>query len=147
MTPSSSFLNLPSTPATFDPESRLESIELSIREMLDGSRSAPELAERRREGRRPYPEPFLITPLDAAGQPRLADTVAVIGRNVSDHGVDFYATSALPFRHAIASFQIEPDRWISFAMKLTWCRFNRFGWYDNGGHFLRTVPTPFETMP
>jgi len=29
---------------------------------------------------------------------------------------------------------------------LAWCRFNRHGWYDNGGRFTAVVPSPLSEL-
>jgi hypothetical protein len=99
-------------------------------------------AERRREPRLPYPYPIYLTPLTPADQPLTDDTFVVIGKHLSDHGVDFYHREALPYRRVIASLDVGELGWIGLILELTWCRFTRYGWYDNGGRFLAVVPSP-----
>ncbi len=136
-------------PSTADPCSWIDALQARIDE-ADREQAAasseplppPSVGERRRDKRRPYPQPFYLTPIDPQGEPQRERTFSVIGRNLSEHGVDFYADRPLPDRYLIASFPLPNGEWMSYVVQLTWCRFNRFGWYDNGGRFLRTVPSP-----
>jgi hypothetical protein len=97
-------------------------------------------AERRRDTRFPYPHPVYLTPCDAD---READeTIVVIGRHLSLHGIDFYHRQPLPYRRVIASLDAGEHGWLGLLLELSWCRFNRHGWYDNGGRFLGVVESP-----
>jgi hypothetical protein len=44
----------------------------------------------------------------------------------------------------IASFEYGDDHWVGLVLQLTWCRFSRHGWYDNGGRFLQVAVSPLE---
>jgi hypothetical protein len=44
----------------------------------------------------------------------------------------------------IASLESGNGRWLGFLIDLTWCRFNRHGWYESGGRFLQAVLSPVE---
>lgn len=126
-----------------DPADWLDLLEIGLAEAACTEREKPlAVQERRREQRRPYPEPLYLTPLDESGAPDPARSFTVIGRNVSPNGVDFYTYQPVTDRHVIVSFPIPNGDWLAFVLDLTWCRFNRFGWYDNGGKFLRIVPSP-----
>ena len=101
--------------------------------------------ERRRETRHPYPYPVHLTPVDTQGR-ALPDEapVTVLGRHISNHGLDFNHLRPLPWRRVIASLPSVDERWIGLLMDLTWCRFSQHGWYDNGGRFLGVVGSPLN---
>lgn len=101
--------------------------------------------ERRTETRHPYPYPIHLTPVDRNGQPQVDQTFVVVGKHVSNHGVDFYYAQPVEWSKVIASFPVQNGRWIGLMMELTWCRFSRHGWYDNGGRFVSVVDSPFAT--
>ena len=123
----------------------IQSIEEGVQWALDSqSDREPQVSERRSRKRVPYPQPFFITPLNRHGESLVAETISVIGHRLSPAGIDFYHREAIPYRHVIASFPVQDDHWVAFVLHLNWCRFNRFGWYDNGGRFLRMVPSPIE---
>jgi hypothetical protein len=126
----------------------MQSIEEGVQWALDSqSDREPQVSERRSRKRVPYPQPFFITPLNRQGESLVAETISVIGHRLSPAGIDFYHREAIPYRHVIASFPVQEDHWVAFVLHLNWCRFNRFGWYDNGGRFLRMVPSPIEQPP
>jgi len=99
-------------------------------------------AERRREPRLPYPYPIYLTPLAPSGLPLVDNTLIVIGKHLSEHGVDFYHREAIPHRRVIASLDAGELGWVGLLLELTWCRFTRHRWYDNGGRFLAVVDSP-----
>lgn len=127
----------------------VETIEKGVQRALElCDERPPKVAERRKHPRRPYPYPFFITPLGSAGEPLADQSYSVIGNRISLGGIDFYHRQAIPQRHVIASFPLPMDNeWVAFVLELKWCRFNRFGWYDNGGRFLRMVPSPVQDDP
>jgi len=102
------------------------------------------LRERRREQRHPYPYAVYLTPLNHRGEPDLSDTFVVIGKHLSGHGFDFYHNTPVPYRRVLASFDCGNGSWVAFVLDLGWCRFNRNGWYDNGGRFLEVAESPFN---
>ena len=95
--------------------------------------------ERRREHRFPFPYPIRLTPMTTDGTVSPAESVVVLGKHLSEHGVDFYYTEPLPYRRAIASFERGGREVVHIVMDLTWCRFGRHGWYENGGRFLQLL--------
>jgi hypothetical protein len=95
--------------------------------------------ERRREHRFPYPYPIRLTPMTTDGSVSPAESVVVLGKHLTEHGVDFYFTEPLPYRRAIASFERGGREVVHIVMDLTWCRFGRHGWYENGGRFLHLL--------
>ena len=118
---------------------------------LMGAKQQPiaQLGERRKEKREAYPYPIYLTPVDKAGAILLDETVVALGKHISELGFDFYHREPLPFRRVIVSFEVSPNRFSSMLLDLTWCRFGRHGWYDNGGRFIAAVDSPLsgETHP
>jgi hypothetical protein len=100
--------------------------------------------ERRRETRHPFPYPVHLTPVDPQGRPQLDDALTVLGKHLSQHGLDFYHREPLPWQRVIASLPSGDGRWVAFLMELTWCRFGQHGWYDNGGRFLSVAVSPLN---
>jgi len=98
--------------------------------------------ERRREARYPYPYALHVTPLTADGCAADNETFVVIGKHLAPHGVDFYSRQPLAYRRVIVSLDCGVEGWVGLLVELTWCRFGRHGWYDNGGRFLSVVPSP-----
>jgi hypothetical protein len=96
--------------------------------------------ERRLSDRDPFPYPVHLTPLSRDHQPVLAQTIIVIGRHLSEQGLDFYHHEPVPFRRAVVSLPTDGKEWVSFLFELFWTRYNCHGWYDNGGRFLAVVP-------
>jgi hypothetical protein len=100
--------------------------------------------ERRRETRYPYPYPIYLTPVARDGSTPDGPTVGVVGKHLSEHGLDFYHREPLPYRRVIASLACGSGQWVGLLMDLSWCRFCRHGFYDSGGRFLLAVPSPVE---
>jgi hypothetical protein len=132
---------LPSVGAT-DGNRREDPIASVVEQALRSARPIRKGRERRREERYPYPYPIYLTPLDA--QCGRDETIVVIGRQLSLHGVDFYHREPIPHNRVIASLDAHEQGWIGLILELTWCRFNRHGWYDNGGRFVGVVDSPLE---
>lgn len=103
-----------------------------------------QFAERRREKRHPYPYPIYLTPVARDGRTPQGKTIVVVGKHISDHGLDFYHREPLPYRRVIASLACGSDQWVGLLLDLSWCRFCRHGWYDNGGRFLSAASSPLE---
>jgi len=125
------------------------SIRESIQSVLAHVHPALSGAERRREKRHPFPYPVYLTPVDKDTLAPLAETIVVLGKHLSGLGFDFYHRDPLPFRRAIVSFEAGRGKWIGVLLDLSWCRFGRHGWYDNGGRFLSIVASPLadESLP
>lgn len=117
-------------------------IRVSVQLALASYAPRPRRHERRRHPRDSFPHPVHLTPLCRDHRPVMADTVIVIGRNLSEQGLDFYHHEPLPFRRAIVSLPTDGDEWVGFLFELFWTRYNCQGWYDNGGRFLAVVPSP-----
>jgi hypothetical protein len=96
--------------------------------------------ERRTEQRYPYPHPIYLTPVADDG-PRVDETIQVMGKHLSQHGLDFYHREPVPYRRMIASLALEGG-WVGLVLDLKWCRFTSDGWYDNGGRFVAAIRSP-----
>ncbi len=101
--------------------------------------------ERRRDARYAFPHPIHLTPLDDNGQPNAAASLIVMGRQISERGLDFYHAAPLYEKKVIASFK-QAGVWLSFLLELQWCRFHSSGWCENGGRFLHSVETPLDCL-
>ena len=133
---------LPSVGAS-DGNRQEDSIGSVVEQALLSARPVRNGKERRREERYPSPYPIYLTPLDTP-QGKRDETIVVIGRQLSLHGVDFYHRDPIPHTRVIASLDAHEQGWIGLLLELTWCRFNRHGWYDNGGRFVAVVDSPLE---
>ncbi len=96
--------------------------------------------DRRQSGRAAFPYPVHLTPLLVDHRPDVNQTIIVIGRHLSESGLDFYHHEPVPFRRAIVSLPTDGKEWVSLLFELFWTRYNCHGWYDNGGRFLAVVP-------
>ncbi|MBP89498.1 MAG: hypothetical protein CMJ64_22775 [Planctomycetaceae bacterium] len=94
--------------------------------------------ECRRERRYPFPYPVQLQPVNAANEAS-GEPLVVLGKHITHHGLDFYYQQPIPYRRVIARFESSPDQHVEILMTLTWCRFSRHGWYENGGRFLSAV--------
>lgn len=103
-----------------------------------------DVVERRRETRYPFPCLVHLTPVGRDGITPEGDTVVVVGRDISEHGLGFYHQVPLPYRRMIASLECGKDRWFAFLIDLSWCRFTKGGWYESGGRLLQPVLSPME---
>jgi hypothetical protein len=98
--------------------------------------------ERRMETRHPFPHPVYLTPVDTRTLEPCGPTIVAVGKHLSDHGLDFFYQTVVPHRRVIASLPRRDGGWLGLLMDLTWCRFTGHGWYENGGRFLKVVPSP-----
>ncbi len=96
--------------------------------------------ERRHSSRDSFPYPVHLTPLSRDHRPDVTQTIIVIGRHLSEQGLDFYHHEPVPFRRAVVSLPTNGNEWVSLLFELFWTRYNCHGWYDNGGRFLAVVP-------
>ena len=117
-------------------------IRQTVQLALAGVHDQRKTLERRRETRFPYPYPVHLTPVATNGAPDVGETFVVLGKHISDHGLDFYHREPLPHRRVIASLPDGNQGWIGLLLDLSWCRFSRHGWYDNGGRFLAVTDSP-----
>ncbi|PQO25172.1 hypothetical protein C5Y96_25025 [Blastopirellula marina] len=95
--------------------------------------------ERRRDFRYPYPHLIYLTPVDASGQALNELSTVVVGKNITERGIDFFHRDPLPYRRVILTLEAEDGTRASMVTDLLWTRFTRQGWYDNGGRFLQVL--------
>lgn len=117
-----------------------------VRQMLAGLGERAAVKERRRGARRPFPFPVSLIPVAPDGQVADGKEIVVLGKQLSERGLDFYHREPLPYRRMIAAFE-SGGRQIRLLIDLTWCRFNRYGWYDSGGRFLDMVDSTLAEPP
>lgn len=99
-------------------------------------------SDRRGDRREPFPYPIHVTPIAADGSALINETIVVLGKHLSERGLDFYYQAPLPYRRVIASWECSNGHWLAMSLDLRWCRSNRHGWYENGGRFLQVVDSP-----
>ncbi|MHC4402218.1 MAG: hypothetical protein ACYTG0_21330 [Planctomycetota bacterium] len=94
----------------------------------------------RRSGRR-YPYPYLVhlAPVADDGLTPEGETLVVVGKHLSEHGLGFYHPKPLPYRRMIASFETAKGERLRFLIDVSWCRFTKQGWYESGGRFLQAM--------
>jgi hypothetical protein len=103
--------------------------------------------ERRSEPRFPYPYPFHLTPLADTGVILVEATLSVIGRHLSEHGLDFYHRDPFPYRRAIATLPAMANEWVGMVIEITRTRLSSLGWYDYGGRIVGLVePAPMAEV-
>lgn len=100
--------------------------------------------ERRHVDRAAIPYLFRITPLDDEHQPDHDDATIVVGKNLSRRGISFYHERPIPHRRAWIEL-VQPGLGTFVAeVDISWCRFNKPGWYESGGRLVRSIQTDFE---
>jgi hypothetical protein len=103
-----------------------------------------DVGERRRETRYPFPYLMHLTPVNDDGTTPEGENIVVVGKHISQRGLGFYHPQPLPYRRMIVSLESGNGHWFGFLIDLTWCRFTKQGWYESGGRFLDTIPSPLE---
>jgi hypothetical protein len=98
--------------------------------------------DRREDRREPFPYPIYVTPVSEGGIPLTDETIVVLGKHLSERGLDFYYEAPLPHRRVIVSWESSDGTWLALLLDLRWCRSTKYGWYENGGRFLQAVPSP-----
>ncbi len=123
-----------------------DEVQMQVWGLLAALYPRNDVIERRRETRYPFPCMIHLTPVARDGVSPEGDSVVVIGRDLSEHGIGFYHQEILPYRRMIASVEFRRGEWVAFLIDLSWCRFTRGGWYESGGRILQTVLSPMETQ-
>jgi hypothetical protein len=100
--------------------------------------------ERRQEMRYPYAHLVHLTPVGADGVTPCGESIVVPGKNLSENGLCFHHPEPILHRRMIASLDAGEGRWLGVLIDLSWCRFNKTGWYESGGRFLQLVPSPVK---
>lgn len=122
-----------------------QQIERCVQFALRGASPNRTHDERRRQKRHPFPYPVRLIPVNTRGD-MLGDPIVVLGKHLSNQGLDFYYQHPVSHRRVIASFDCESQGRVEMLMDLTWCRFSGHGWYENGGRFL-SVSSSATTEP
>jgi len=115
-----------------------EQIARCVQFALHGASSKRSHDERRRQKRHPFPYPVRLLPVDARGE-LVGEPIVVLGKHLTNQGLDFYFQHPVPHRRVIASFDCESPERVEILMDLSWCRFNGHGWHENGGRFLAAI--------
>lgn len=103
-------------------------------------------SERRRSARYPFPYLILLTPLEDEGLTPAGEQIVVVGKYLSERGLDFYHPQPLPHRRMLASLEKLDGRWLSLLVDINRCRFTREGWYESGCRFLQIVDWPIDVL-
>ncbi len=121
-----------------------QSIRERVRLLFQMYRQQTTGDDRRNDRREPFPFPIYVTPVDEGGSAVVDDTLVVLGKHLSERGLDFYYEAPLPYRRVIASWESSAGHWLALLLDLRWCRCNKHGWYENGGRFLQVVDSPLS---
>lgn len=122
-----------------------ELMRRNVWEILAGLGPRGHHPERRTVQRFPFPQLLYLTPVGADGITPAGDSLVVAGKHLSEHGLGFFYQRPLPDRRMIASLEGRDSQYLGFLIDITWCRFTRHGWYDSGGRFLQSVPSPITS--
>ena len=107
--------------------------------------SSRQILQARRWHRIAFESPLELTPLDVETEEPCADTIDVLGRDLSLGGMSFLHAQPLPFSKAAITFPADHSDVPPVIVRLTWYRFTARGVYQSGGPFVRaleTVPLP-----
>lgn len=97
------------------------------------------ITERRQDGRFPFPFLVRLTPVGDRHLTPVAESMVVVGKDLSAHGMGLFHPHPLPYRRAVVSLEDRTGRCVTLLIDLSWCRFTRHGWYESGGRFLQVV--------
>ena len=95
--------------------------------------------DRRKHARRPYPCVISVTPLADGTREPASQTFSVIGRNLSNLGLDFFHDYLISEKQVVIGLQSAKESWSHFVMELGWSRFVQGGWYISGGKFTQVI--------
>lgn len=119
-----------------------DSVERVVQAILAGKSRLAGKGERRRDSRVPFPYLVRLSPLADDGVSPGEESIVVVGKHLSAGGLDFYHREPIPHRRMIAKIEGHGGSVHTLLLELSWCRFNKQGWYENGGRFLKLVPAP-----
>jgi hypothetical protein len=117
-----------------------------VRGILQKYRHRPQGSDRRCDRREPFPYPLDITPIAADGRVLHDETIVVLGKHLSERGLDFYYQAPLPYRRVVASWECPDGDRPALLLDLRWCRCTKRGWYENGGRFLQVLTAPLQAV-
>lgn len=120
-----------------------EAVRQQVWDLLAGIYPAKERMERRSEQRFPYPHLIYLHQIEMP-ETTQGRALVVVGKDISERGFGFYHRDPISHRRMIASLLTHDDHWLAFLIDLTWCRFNKHGWYDSGGRLLAVASSPMD---
>lgn len=120
-----------------------DDVRRQVMVLMSALYSEREILEKRHESRYPFPYLIHLTPVAEDGITPEGKSIAVVGKHLSKRGLGFYHPKPLPYRRMIASLECN-GHWLGFLTDIRWCRFTKQGWYESGGRFLQSVPSPIE---
>jgi hypothetical protein len=123
-----------------------QQVRARVQVILREQRHQPAGSDRRADRREPFPYPIYVTPVADDGSVQKDETIVVLGKHLSERGLDFYYEAPLPHRRVIASWEGHDGNWLALLLDLRWCRSTKHGWYENGGRFLQVVPSPLAEV-
>ena len=82
-------------------------------------RTRPACGDRRCDRREPFPYPIHVTPVAGRGQVLTEETFVVLGKHLSERGLDFYYSAPLPYRRVITSWECRDGSWLALMLDLT----------------------------
>jgi hypothetical protein len=118
------------------PECAYSILSRSIQAVIAQCGTGARRLERRRDRRYPFPYPIRLTPVGDDGVTPIGEEIVVLGKHLTEHGLDFYYREPLAQRWVLATFECGSLGDVTLLLELTWCRFGRHGYYENGGRFL-----------
>ncbi len=118
------------------------SVERVVQAILAGKSRLAGKGERRRDSRVPFPYLVRLSPLADDGVSPGEESIVVVGKHLSAGGLDFYHRDPIAHRRMIARIEGHAGAVHTLLLELSWCRFNKQGWYENGGRFLKIVSVP-----
>jgi hypothetical protein len=121
----------------FVSEAEHESQQPTVQLVLGNAGATAHGIDRRRERRFPFPYPIRLQPVEMNGVTPAGDEIGVLGKHLTERGLDFYHREPLPCRRGLVTFDCASAGPVTLLIELTWCRFGQHGWYENGGRFVK----------
>ena len=110
-----------------------------VTQVAEFSAPLPRKIERREQERLPYPSVISVTPLVDGTREPATETFSVIGRNLSNLGLDFFHDYLISEKEVVVGLQSAKASWSHFVLQLGWSRFVQGGWYISGGKFTEVI--------
>jgi hypothetical protein len=123
-------------------EENVNDVRVCVQQLIGEVSKKSVFAERRQDQRFPFTQLIQLTPVDQHGKPVKDLTSTVIGKHISERGLDFFNQHPIAHRRVIVTIESQNGLSTSLLMELSWCRFTKQGWYDNGGRFIEAVENP-----
>jgi hypothetical protein len=121
-----------------DPE-RSRVLQGFVRRLLTDQQVPAAGSERRRTARQAYPQAMLLTPCAKRREPRVEETVMVVGKDLSRNGVGFVHTRALREEHVVITLRQKDSAPISLLTVIRRVQPLRHGLYLIGGEFVERI--------